>query len=104
MSDSGRPFTKELDIRAGAELVFDRPDFLSDDELIQLVDLVRETLRSKAPADANLPIRSFDRKGDEISVHVGWQVGPLIGGGRFVTVKKTPEGFKAVGGVGMWVS
>jgi hypothetical protein len=94
-----------------ADLPFEETAGLSDDEVVAAIDAARRELaplEEGGPGDVKLdpmPVQSImNQKDGTFEIWFGWQVGPLWGGGEFVTVERDGKGFKAKGGVGHWVS
>jgi len=101
------PFSAEAKVPFGTMAPFSPVEGISDADLVSIVDEARRAHDVDRLAEVDEPICRIEIMGDakdEIVVFFGWQDAPLAGGGSVVTVRKTPKGYKAKDGVGMWVS
>lgn len=103
------PFDDRLTVPSDQMMPFDpersyfgEPVKLTDDEFVELVDLVRPVFAKEGGG----PICRIERKGEKIRVFSGPSQGPLSGRGRFVDLKrKAGGGFELAGNeVGIWAS
>ena len=73
-------------------------------DLIQIVDAARNVHDDVRWTGKEEPLCRVAREGAELQVMFGEVAGPLSGGGTFVIVRKTPDGYRADNRLGVWRS
>jgi hypothetical protein len=112
ISLQAQPFGEEFAVPEGALLPFAPPTEFTEAEVIEIIDFVRtgpgpsyrpEEVPLVRRFDGAQPICWIRRDGTIIEVHSGTIQWPRSGGGEYVRIKKTDQGFLVVE-AGRWVS
>jgi hypothetical protein len=124
------PFGASMAAPAIPLLPFDRPEGISDLDVVAVVDLVRSDPHPapmkregdhfilRTEFNPKLPIHRIERGSDAkafirhmqtdakdlVIVYTGWQVGMLAGSGQILYCKRTEQGYELLDEIGGWVS
>lgn len=112
VSAANKPFDGSTTVPPVTLLPFATPTdqtgtvLFDDTELVQLVDAVRHALdsdRSSPDSCKRDPIWRIEPFEGAFDVYIGWETGPLSGGGCILSMKRTAAGFRKSSS-GMWAS
>lgn len=116
ISLKGHPFAEMLEVPDGTLLPFPKPEGLSEQEVIEIVDFVRTNPKqpqtdpnrvSSASLwgfDGSRPILSINKSDGVIEVRSGTREGILSGSGQIIRLMRTGDDTFDVLAIGQWVS